>query len=512
MSSQIVGHISQVIGPVVDVYFEGKDIAASLLLPSIHDALEIKRDNGRTLIVEVQQHIGEDTVRTVAMDRTDGLRRGMEVVPTGKSITMPVGTQVKGRMMNVTGDSIDGMKSLSKENAYPIHREPPKFEELSTSREVLYTGIKVIDLLEPYSKGGKIGLFGGAGVGKTVLIMELINNIAKGHNGFSVFAGVGERTREGNDLLREMIESNVIRYGEAFKEGMERGEWDLSKVDYEEMQKSQATLVYGQMNEPPGARASVALSGLTVAESFRDSGGEGGKSSDILLFIDNIFRFTQAGSEVSALLGRMPSAVGYQPTLATEMGQMQERITSTKNGSITSVQAVYVPADDLTDPAPATTFTHLDATTVLSRKITELGIYPAVDPLESTSRILDPLVVGEEHYNTAQRVKQILQRNKELQDIISILGMDELSDEDRVTVNRARRVQRFLSQPFTVAEKFTGVPGAMVSIEDTIKGFKMILDGEVDDLPEQAFLNVGTIEEAIEKGRKLLESAKNKTE
>ncbi len=512
MSSQIVGHISQVIGPVVDVYFEGKDIAASSLLPSIHDALEIKRDNGRTLVVEVQQHIGEDTVRTVAMDRTDGLRRGMEVVPTGKSITMPVGTQVKGRMMNVTGDSIDGMKSLSRENAYPIHREPPKFEELSTSREVLYTGIKVIDLLEPYSKGGKIGLFGGAGVGKTVLIMELINNIAKGHNGFSVFAGVGERTREGNDLLREMIESNVIRYGEAFKEGMERGEWDLSKVDYDEMQKSQATLVYGQMNEPPGARASVALSGLTVAESFRDSGGEGGKSSDILLFIDNIFRFTQAGSEVSALLGRMPSAVGYQPTLATEMGQMQERITSTKNGSITSVQAVYVPADDLTDPAPATTFTHLDATTVLSRKITELGIYPAVDPLESTSRILDPLVVGEEHYNTAQRVKQILQRNKELQDIISILGMDELSDEDRITVNRARRVQRFLSQPFTVAEKFTGVPGAMVSIEDTIKGFKMILDGEVDDLPEQAFLNVGTIEEAIEKGHKLLESAKNKTE
>ncbi len=512
MSSQIVGHISQVIGPVVDVYFEGKDIAASSLLPSIHDALEIKRDNGKTLIVEVQQHIGEDTVRTVAMDRTDGLRRGMEVVPTGKPITMPVGTQVKGRMMNVTGDSIDGMKSLSKENAYPIHREPPKFEELATSRDVLYTGIKVIDLLEPYSKGGKIGLFGGAGVGKTVLIMELINNIAKGHNGFSVFAGVGERTREGNDLLREMIESNVIRYGEAFKEGMERGEWDLSKVDYEEMQKSQATLVYGQMNEPPGARASVALSGLTVAESFRDSGGEGGKSSDILLFIDNIFRFTQAGSEVSALLGRMPSAVGYQPTLATEMGQMQERITSTKNGSITSVQAVYVPADDLTDPAPATTFTHLDATTVLSRKITELGIYPAVDPLESTSRILDPLVVGEEHYNTAQRVKQILQRNKELQDIISILGMDELSDEDRITVNRARRVQRFLSQPFTVAEKFTGVPGAMVSIEDTIKGFKMILDGEVDDLPEQAFLNVGTIEEAIEKGRKLMESAKNKTE
>ncbi len=506
MSSQIVGRISQVIGPVVDVLFEGKGIGAEMLLPSIHDALEIKRPDGKTLIVEVQQHIGEDTVRTVAMDLTDGLKRGMEVSPTGKSITMPVGDQVKGRMMNVTGDVIDGMKSLNREGAYPIHREPPKFEELSTSQEVLYTGIKVIDLLEPYAKGGKIGLFGGAGVGKTVLIMELINNIAKKHNGFSVFAGVGERTREGNDLLREMIESGVIRYGKEFEEGMERGEWDLSKVDYEEVKKSQATLVYGQMNEPPGARSSVALSGLTVAESFRDGGTEG-KSSDILLFIDNIFRFTQAGSEVSALLGRMPSAVGYQPTLATEMGQMQERITSTKNGSITSVQAVYVPADDLTDPAPATTFSHLDATTVLSRKITELGIYPAGDPLDSTSRILDPLVVGKEHYDTAQRVIQILQRNKELQDIISILGMDELSDEDRTTVNRARRVQRFLSQPFTVAEKFTGVPGVMVSIEDTIKGFNMILDGEVDYLPEQAFLNVGTIEEAIEKGKKLLASA-----
>ncbi len=512
MSSQIVGHISQVIGPVVDVFFEGKDIDAELLLPSIHDALEIKRPDGKTLIVEVQQHIGEDTVRTVAMDRTDGLKRGMEVIPTGQPITMPIGEQVKGRMMNVTGDSIDGMKSLNREGAYPIHRDPPKFEDLSTIQEVLYTGIKVIDLLEPYAKGGKIGLFGGAGVGKTVLIMELINNIAKKHNGFSVFAGVGERTREGNDLLREMIESNVIRYGKEFEEGMEKGEWDLSKVDYNEIEKSQATLVYGQMNEPPGARASVALSGLTVAESFRDTGGKEGKASDILLFIDNIFRFTQAGSEVSALLGRMPSAVGYQPTLATEMGQMQERITSTKNGSITSVQAVYVPADDLTDPAPATTFSHLDATTVLSRKITELGIYPAVDPLESTSRILDPLIVGQEHYDTAQRVTQILQRNKELQDIISILGMDELSEEDRITVNRARRVQRFLSQPFTVAEKFTGVPGAMVSIEDTIKGFNMILDGEVDYLPEQAFLNVGTIEEAIEKGNKLLETAKTQKE
>ena len=506
--SQLIGHISQVIGPVIDVFFEGKDIDAELRLPRIHDALEIKRPDGRILVAEVQQHIGEDTVRTVAMDSTAGLRRGMEVVSTGQPITMPVGDQVKGRMMNVTGNAIDGMKELDRKGAYPIHREPPKFEDLSTSREVLYTGIKVNDLLEPYAKGGKIGLFGGAGVGKTVLIMEMINNIAKGHNGFSVFAGVGERTREGNDLLREMIESGVIRYGKEFEEGMEKGEWDLSKVDFDELNKSQATLVYGQMNEPPGARSSVALSGLTIAESFRDQGGKDGKSSDILFFIDNIFRFTQAGSEVSALLGRMPSAVGYQPTLATEMGQMQERITSTKNGSITSVQAVYVPADDLTDPAPATTFTHLDATTVLNRKITELGIYPAVDPLDSTSRILDPLVVGEDHYNTAQRVKQILQRNKELQDIISILGMDELSEEDRITVNRARRVQRFLSQPFTVAEKFTGVPGVMVPIEDTIKGFKMILDGEVDHLPEQAFLNVGTIEEAIEKGNRLLAAAK----
>ena len=488
--SQIIGHISQVIGPVVDVYFEGKGIDTDLLLPSIHDALTIKRNDGRILVVEVQQHIGEDTVRTVAMDSTDGLQRGMEVIPTGHPITMPVGNQIKGRLMNVVGEAVDGMRPLSKEGAFPIHREPPKFDELSTVQEVLFTGIKVIDLLEPYSKGGKIGLFGGAGVGKTVLIMELINNIAKKHNGFSVFAGVGERTREGNDLLREMIESGVIRYGEEFKKSMEEGHWDLSKVDYNEVEKSQATLVYGQMNEPPGARSSIALSGLTVAESFRDrKNGDSNGPRDILFFIDNIFRFTQAGSEVSALLGR---------------------ITSTKNGSITSVQAVYVPADDLTDPAPATTFTHLDATTVLSRKITELGIYPAVDPLESTSRILDPLIVGQEHYDVAQRVKQILQRNKELQDIISILGMDELSDEDRQTVNRARRVQRFLSQPFAVAEQFTGVPGVMVSIEDTIKGFKMILDGEVDYLPEQAFLNVGTIEEAIEKGKKLLDAASHK--
>lgn len=504
--SQIVGHVSQVIGPVVDVYFEGTE--AELILPGIHEALEIKRLNGKRLIVEVQQHIGENTVRTVAMDSTDGLQRGMNVHSLGGPITMPVGKQIKGRLMNVVGDSIDGMEELDRKGAYPIHREPPKFEDLTTVQEVLYTGIKVIDLLEPYSKGGKIGLFGGAGVGKTVLIQELINNIAKKQHGFSVFAGVGERTREGNDLLREMIESGVIRYGEEFKKSMEKGHWDLSKVDYNEVANSQVSLVFGQMNEPPGARQSVALSGLTVAESFRDMGTDTDGSRDILFFIDNIFRFTQAGSEVSALLGRMPSAVGYQPTLATEMGSMQERITSTRNGSITSVQAVYVPADDLTDPAPATTFTHLDATTVLSRKITELGIYPAVDPLESTSRILDPHIVGSEHYEVAQRVKQILQRNKELQDIISILGMEELSDADRTLVNRARRVQRFLSQPFAVAEQFTGVPGTMVSIEDTIKGFKMILDGQVDYLPEPAFLNVGTIDEAIEKGKQLLEQVK----
>lgn len=501
--STLIGYISQVIGPVVDVSFDKEATNELLHLPRIHEALKVTRTDGRNLILEVQQHIGEDTVRTVAMDRTDGLSRGMRVIPTGSPITMPTGTQIKGRMMNVTGDSIDGMPELDRTDAYPIHREPPKFDELTTKQEVLFTGIKVIDLLEPYMKGGKIGLFGGAGVGKTVLIMEMINNIAKRHNGFSVFAGVGERTREGNDLLREMIESGVIRYGNAFTKAMECGDWDLSLVDPEELAKSQATLVYGQMNEPPGARQSVALSGLTIAEAFRDQGKEEGKSSDILFFIDNIFRFTQAGSEVSALLGRMPSAVGYQPTLATEMGQMQERITSTKHGSITSVQAVYVPADDLTDPAPATTFAHLDATTVLSRKITELGIYPAVDPLESTSRILDPLIVGEDHYETAQRVKQILQRNQELQDIISILGMEELSETDRQTVNRARKVQRFLSQPFHVAEKFTGVAGVIVSIEDTIRGFRMILDGEVDHLPEQAFLNVGTIEDAIEKGKSL---------
>ena len=502
---ELRGSISQIIGPVVDVHFQ-LDESSHSLLPSIHEALTVIRPDGRRLVLEVQQHIGEDTVRTVAMDSTDGLRRGLPVGCTGSPVSMPVGEQIRGRVMNVVGEVIDGMETLDMQGAFPIHREPPKFEDLATSQEVLYTGIKVIDLLEPYLKGGKIGLFGGAGVGKTVLIKELINNIAKKHNGFSVFAGVGERTREGNDLLREMIESGVIRYGEEFLKSMEEGNWDLSKVDYNELPKSQVAMVFGQMNEPPGARSSVALSGLTLAESFRYSGSAEGPK-DILFFIDNIFRFTQAGSEVSALLGRMPSAVGYQPTLATEMGQMQERITSTKNGSITSVQAVYVPADDLTDPAPATTFSHLDATTVLSRKIAELGIYPAVDPLESTSRILDPNIVGEDHYNTAQRVKQILQRNKELQDIISILGMDELSDEDRLTVNRARKVQRFLSQPFSVAEQFTGVPGVMVSIEDTILGFKMILDGEVDDIPEQAFLNVGTIEDAIRKGEQILAAA-----
>ena len=495
--SQIIGHISQVIGPVVDVYFEGTD--AELMLPSIHDALEIKRSNGKTLIVEVQQHIGENTVRTVAMDSTDGLQRGMKVYPTGGPITMPVGDQIKGRLMNVVGDSIDGMKELDRAGAYPIHRDPPKFEDLTTVQEVLYTGIKVIDLLEPYSKGGKIGLFGGAGVGKTVLIQELINNIAKKQHGFSVFAGVGERTREGNDLLREMIESGVIRYGEEFKKGMEEGHWDLSKVDYNEVAKSQVSLIFGQMNEPPGARQSVALSGLTVAESFRDMGSESNGPRDILFFIDNIFRFTQAGSEVSALLGRMPSAVGYQPTLATEMGAMQERITSTRNGSITSVQAVYVPADDLTDPAPAGTFAHLDATTVLSRQIAELGIYPAVDPLDSTSRILDPLVIGEEHYNVARGVQAILQRYKELQDIIAILGMEELSEDDKLTVARARKIQKFLSQAFFVAEQFTGTPGQYVPLKETIRGFKEILEGKHDDLPEGAFYMVGTIDDAVAK-------------
>ncbi|PVH26218.1 F0F1 ATP synthase subunit beta [Sphingobacterium corticibacter] len=496
-----IGKIAQIIGPVVDVNFADNDN-----LPKIFDALYIEKENGQRVVLEVQKHLGEERVRTIAMDATEGLVRGMQVVDTGAPIKMPIGESIKGRVFNVVGDAIDGIQNVDKENGRSIHNVPPRFEDLSTETEVLFTGIKVIDLLEPYAKGGKIGLFGGAGVGKTVLIQELINNIAKGHGGLSVFAGVGERTREGNDLLREMLESGIIKYGDHFMEGMEKGQWPLDQVDHELMKDSKCTFVFGQMNEPPGARARVALSGLTIAEYFRDGEGEG-QGRDVLFFIDNIFRFTQAGSEVSALLGRMPSAVGYQPTLATEMGLMQERITSTKNGSITSVQAVYVPADDLTDPAPATTFAHLDATTVLSRKIAELGIYPAVDPLDSTSRILSPAVLGDEHYNTAQRVKEILQRYKELQDIIAILGMDELSDEDKLTVTRARRVQRFLSQPFHVAEQFTGLKGVLVDIKDTIKGFNMIIDGEVDEYPEASFNLVGTIEEAIEKGKKLIAEA-----
>ncbi len=478
-------------------------------IPKIMNALHVYREDGSTLVLEVQQHLGEDIVRTVAMDSTEGLVRNMEVNDTEAPIRVPIGENIRGRLFNVVGNNIDGIQQVETEDNRPIHQTPPRYEDLSTSDEPLWTGIKVIDLLEPYSKGGKIGLFGGAGVGKTVLIMELINNIAKAYEGISVFAGVGERTREGNDLLREMLEAGVIDYGPEFRESMDAGGWDLSKVDSAAVQNSQATLVFGQMNEPPGARARVALTGLSIAEYFRDGGDsedEGGR--DILLFIDNIFRFTQAGSEVSALLGRMPSAVGYQPTLATEMGEMQERITSTKNGSITSVQAVYVPADDLTDPAPATTFAHLDATTVLSRKIAEQGIYPAVDPLDSTSRILEPSVVGEAHYKTAQRVKEILQRYNELQDIIAILGMEELSEEDKTVVHRARRVQRFLSQPFFVAEQFTNIPGKLVSIEDTIKGFNKILDGEIDQYPENAFNLVGTIEEAVEKGEQMLAETK----
>ncbi|TRX61292.1 F0F1 ATP synthase subunit beta [Fulvivirga sp. M361] len=498
-----IGKVTQVIGPVVDVSFD----AEGAKLPSILDALEVTKENGQKVVLECQQHLGEDRVRTIAMESTEGLVRGMDVLDTSTPIAMPTGEDIKGRLFNVVGEAIDGIKQPEGKSTLPIHRAAPKFEELSTSTEVLFTGIKVIDLLEPYAKGGKIGLFGGAGVGKTVLIQELINNIAKAYSGLSVFAGVGERTREGNDLLREMIESGIVTYGDEFLHSMEEGGWDLSKVDEEKLKESKATFVFGQMNEPPGARARVALSGLTVAEYFRDGDGEGA-GRDILFFIDNIFRFTQAGSEVSALLGRMPSAVGYQPTLATEMGAMQERITSTKKGSITSVQAVYVPADDLTDPAPATTFAHLDATTVLSRKISELGIYPAVDPLDSTSRILNAEVLGDEHYDCAQRVKEILQRYKELQDIIAILGMDELSDEDKEVVHRARRVQRFLSQPFHVAEQFTGIPGVLVDIKDTIKGFNDIIDGKYDHLPEMAFNLVGSVEDAVEKGEKILAEAK----
>ena len=496
--STIKGKISRVIGPVIDVSFDH-----GVELPEIMGALEVVKEDGTKVVLEIQQHIGNDSVRSIAMDSSDGFRRGMEVIATGSPILMPKGEAVKGRLFNVTGDAIDGIGEVSKVNGLPIHREAPRFEDLSTATEVLFTGIKVIDLIEPYAKGGKIGLFGGAGVGKTVLIQELINNIAKAYSGLSVFAGVGERTREGNDLLREMLESGIINYGEDFMHDMEKGGWDLSKIDTEKLKESKATFVFGQMNEPPGARARVALSGLTLAEYYIDGEGEG-KGADILFFVDNIFRFTQAGSEVSALLGRMPSAVGYQPTLATEMGAMQERITSTTNGSITSVQAVYVPADDLTDPAPATTFAHLDATTVLSRKIAELGIYPAVDPLDSTSRILTPEIVGADHYDCAQRVKLTLQRYKELQDIIAILGMDELSEEDKLIVHRARRVQRFLSQPFHVAEQFTGLAGVLVDIKETIKAFNMIMDGELDQYPEAAFNLKGGIQDVIEAGEKMM--------
>ena len=473
MAKNNVGKISQVTGAVVDVQFDGD-------LPEILNALHT-RNEGKILVLEVAQHLGENAVRTIAMDSTEGLERGSEVTDTGEPISVPVGPETLGRIMNVIGEPIDERGPLETKSTLPIHRSAPEFAEQSTETEILTTGIKVVDLISPYSKGGKIGLFGGAGVGKTVLIMELINNVAKGHGGYSVFAGVGERTREGNDLYHEMIESGVI--------DLEGGE-------------SKAALVYGQMNEPPGARSRVALSGLTQAEYFRDQEGQ-----DVLLFIDNIFRFTQAGSEVSALLGRIPSAVGYQPTLATDMGILQERITSTTKGSITSVQAIYVPADDLTDPAPATSFAHLDATTVLSRQIAELGIYPAVDPLDSTSRILDPRIIGEEHYGVATSVQQILQAYKSLQDIIAILGMDELSEEDKLTVARARKIQRFLSQPFHVAEVFTGSPGVLVSLEDTINGFKGIVDGEYDHIPEAAFYMVGTIEEALEKAKKLAAEA-----
>jgi len=467
-----IGKVTQVLGAVVDVQFEGE-------LPQILNALHCQTDDGM-LVLEVAQHLGESTVRTIAMDATEGLVRGKEVVDTGEPITVPVGPETLGRILNVVGDPVDERGPINAKQSLPIHREAPEFVEQSTETEILVTGIKVVDLLAPYSRGGKVGLFGGAGVGKTVIIMELINNIAKAHGGYSVFAGVGERTREGNDLYHEMMESGVINL-----EG-----------------KSKAALVYGQMNEPPGARARVGLTGLTLAEYFRDAEGQ-----DVLLFVDNIFRFTQAGSEVSALLGRIPSAVGYQPTLATDMGALQERITTTNKGSITSVQAIYVPADDLTDPAPATSFAHLDATTVLSRQIAELGIYPAVDPLDSTSRILDPRILGDEHYGVARSVQEVLQRYKSLQDIIAILGMDELSEEDKLIVARARKIQRFLSQPFHVAEIFTGFPGVLVNLEDTIKGFKGLVAGEYDDLPEAAFYMVGTIEDAVEKAKKMAAEA-----
>ncbi len=480
------GYIRQIIGVVVDIAFpEGN-------LPPIYQALKIPREGQNDLIFEVQQHLGDRMVRAIAMDSTDGLKRGDEVFDTDSPITIPVGPATLGRLINVTGEPIDGLGEIKSDTYYPIHRDPPKLVDLETKAEMLETGIKVIDLIQPFAKGGKIGLFGGAGVGKTVIVMELINNIAKAHGGISVFSGVGERTREGNDLLREMIESKVMNYGDKF----DVNKFDLKEVDHEAIKTSKVAMAFGQMNEPPGCRLRVSLTGLTLAEYFRDEG------KDVLLFIDNIFRFTQAGSEVSALLGRMPSAVGYQPTLATEMGAMQERITSTLKGSVTSVQAIYVPADDLTDPAPATTFAHLDATTVLSRQIVELGIYPAVDPLDSTSRIMDPGIVGEEHYMIAKRVQEVLQRYRDLQDIIAILGMDELSDEDKVTVNRARKIQKFLSQPFFVAEAFTGKGGKYVPIKDTIKGFKGIVDGEYDHIPEQVFYMAGPIEEVLERAEK----------
>lgn len=500
-NGQQVGRIVQIIGPVVDVEFSEN------YLPPIYQALRITSEGFDVettvdVVAEVQQHLGEGRVRAVSMLPTDGMVRGMKAIDTGGPISVPVGEATLGRVMNVIGDSVDELGAVSSETRYSIHRHAPTFDEQSTKLEMFETGIKVIDLIQPFLRGGKIGLFGGAGVGKTVLIQELINNIAKAHSGFSVFAGVGERTREGFDLLEEFVESGVIDYGEAFmKDKEENGGFNLPMVNKDSLKNSKVSLVFGQMTEPPGARLRVALTGLTVAEYFRDQG------NDVLFFVDNIFRFTQAGSEVSALLGRMPSAVGYQPTLATEMGEMQERITSTKTGAITSIQAVYVPADDYTDPAPATTFAHLDAVTALSRQIVELGIYPAVDPLASNSRILDPQIVGDEHYNTAQEVKRILQRYKDLQDIIAILGLDELSEEDKLTVARARKIQRYFSQPFFVGEKFTGLPGQYVKVEDTIKGFREILDGKCDDMPEQAFYMVGTIEQAREKAQKMAASA-----
>ncbi len=492
------GRVIQVIGPVVDVEFEES------ALPPIYQALRVVSDGFEVpepvdIIVEVQQHLGEGRCRTVSMQPTEGLIRGMRAIDTGDPITVPVGPPTLGRVLNVIGEPVDKLGPVVSEVRYPIHRHPPDFQDQSTELEMFVTGIKVIDLLEPFLRGGKIGLFGGAGVGKTVLIMELINNVAMKHGGFSVFGGVGERTREGNDLIREFVETKVINYGDSFYHHFEESnDFSLDHVDMDAIKKSKAALVYGQMTEPPGARLRVALTALTVAEYFRDEVG-----TDVLLFIDNIFRFTQAGSEVSALLGRMPSAVGYQPTLATEMGELQERITSTKKGSITSVQAIYVPADDYTDPAPATTFSHLDAVTALSRQIAEIGIYPAVDPLASTSRILDPRIIGEEHYNTAQEVKRILQRYKDLQDIIAILGIDELSEDDKITVARARKIQRFLSQPFYVAAQFTGLEGKFVTLEETIRGFREIIDGKHDDLPEQAFHLVGGIDEVIEKAKTL---------